>query len=103
MEKKNVLCVNFNQDNDLIAMGTKTGFNIYMINPLSNRDCRNLEGGIGKIEMLNATNLIVFVGSGDNAQFPVNKVIIWDEYYGKEMAELRFNSDIKNVKLTKTR
>jgi WD40 repeat protein len=101
MEKKNVLCVNFNQDNDLIAMGTKTGFNIYMINPLSNRDCRNLEGGIGKIEMLNATNLIIFVGSGDNAQFPVNKVIIWDEADNKTLGLLCFSGMVKNIKLTK--
>ena len=63
----------------------------------------DLDAGIGKIEMLERTNILALVGGGSKPKFSPNKVIIWDEYYGKEMAELRFNSDIKNVKLTKTR
>ena len=69
---------------------------VYYIIPYN---CIDLEGGIGKIEMLHRTNILALVGGGKNPKFSLNKVIIWDDLQGKVISELRFTTNVKNVKL----
>ena len=49
--------------------------------------------------MLDKTNIIALVGGGKNPKYALNKVIIWDENLEKEICELRFNTNVKNIKL----
>lgn len=49
--------------------------------------------------MLDKSNIIALVGGGKNPKYALNKVIIWDENLEKEICELRFNTNVKNVKL----
>lgn len=63
----------------------------------------DLDGGIAQIEMLGRTNILALVGGGMIPKFSPNKAIIWNEYQSKVMAELRFTSNVKKVKLTKTK
>ena len=58
-------------------------------------------GGIGRIEMLNTTNILALVGGGKNPKFSINKIIIWDDKKSKNniIGELRFNNPVLNVKL----
>ena len=51
--------------------------------------------------MLNRTNIIALVGGGKNVRFPKNQVIIWDDFQGKPLSDLKFNSFVRNVKLRK--
>ena len=56
-------------------------------------------GGIGKIEMLKTTNILALVGGGKKPKFALNKIIIWDDSKTKVISEIRFNSEVLNVKI----
>jgi len=49
--------------------------------------------------MLKTTNILALVGGGKKPKFPLNKIIIWDDSKFKIISELRFNSNILNLKM----
>ena len=98
-----ILCLTFNQDSSCFAIGTETGFKIYSLYPEKHCFERNLNGGIGIIEMLYKSNILGLVGGGAYPKFSKNKLIIWDDIQRKEIAELKFTSNVINIKLKKDR
>ena len=58
-----------------------------------------MNGGIGRVEMLKKTNILGLVGGGENPYFPPNNLIIWDDHQGKIISKLRFNENIVNIRL----
>lgn len=94
-----MLFATFNQDNTCFAIGTEKGFRIYNTYPFKDSFQRNLDGGIGIIEMLNRCNVLALVGGGKNPKFAPNKVILWDDAQAKVISELRFTSYVRNIKL----
>ena len=96
---QSMLYVTFNQDASCFAIGTETGFRRYSSYPFKDNFYRNMNGGIGIIEMLYRTNILALVGVGKNPKYAPNKVIIWDDHQAKVIGELRFISYVKNVKL----
>ena len=94
-----MLYVSFNQDSSCFALGTQRGFKIYSSYPLNEPYERILDGGIGIVEMLYKSNILALVGGGKCPKYNKNKVIIWDDYQKKVVAELKFTTSVINVKL----
>ncbi|KAI7747696.1 hypothetical protein M8C21_029034 [Ambrosia artemisiifolia] len=89
--------ISFNQDNGCFACGINQGFRIYNCDPfrqIFRRDFNN-GGGIGIVEMLFRCNILILVGGGPNPQYPLNKVMIWDDHQGRCIGELSFRSEIE--------
>ena len=53
--------------------------------------------------MLYKSNIVALVGGGKNPKFPQNKLILWDDAQYKSVGEISFRTDIKSIKLRKTR
>ena len=98
-----MLFATFNQDSSCFAIGTEKGFRIYNSYPFKDNFKRNLQGGIGIIEMLDRCNILALVGGGKNPKYAPNKVILWDDAKEKVISELRFTSYIKNIKLKRNK
>ena len=94
-----MLYISFNQNSSCFAIGTENGFIIHSTYPFKDKFTRNLNGGIGIIEMLNSSNILALVGGGKYPKYNKNKVIVWDDYEQKVVSELKFTNSIKNVKL----
>jgi len=93
-----LLCVSFNQDYSCFAVGTENGFFICDCDPVRERFRREFEDkGIGVVEMLFRCNILSLVGGGKNPYYPMNKVMIWDDYRAACIAELEFKSTKENV------
>ena len=101
MEENKILCISFNQDFSCFALGTTKGFCVFGIEQtrLRERFKRNFNGGVGIIELLYKSNLVALVGGGPQPVFPVTKVIIWDDYQNKGIAELEYETPVRAVKL----
>lgn len=107
-----LLCVLFNHSMDCFAVGHDTGFRVYNTDPMSLQVKRTFNkkksnsavganSGIGKIAMLHRTNFLALVGGGKSPKFPVNKVIIYDDFKKKNTLSLEFMSPILNLRLTR--
>lgn len=108
MEKENnvknedansMLYVNFNQDGSCFAVGTQSGFRIINSCPFKNNFYRDMNGGIGVIEMLNRSNIVALIGGGKSPRYSSNKLVLWDDHKAKEISEMRFMSHVRNVKM----
>lgn len=49
--------------------------------------------------MLKTTNILALAGGGKKPKFALNKIIIWDDSKTKVIGELRFNSEVLNIKI----
>ena len=98
-----ILYVSFNQDGTSIAIGTENGFKIINTLPFLDIYYKDLDGGIGIIEMINKSNILALVGGGKNPKYPINELILWDDNKNKEIAKIKTKKKILNVKLNENR
>ncbi|KAI8063468.1 WD40-repeat-containing domain protein [Gongronella butleri] len=99
-----LLYAGFNQDYGCFAIGLDNGFRVYNSEPLIEQArYESDEGGIALVAMLYRTNYLALVGGGRNPRYSPNKVIIYDSIKGKEVLELEYKSEVKNVKLRRER
>ncbi|XP_051141556.1 autophagy-related protein 18a-like isoform X2 [Andrographis paniculata] len=101
-----LLHLSFNQDYGCFAAGTDRGFQIYGCDPfreIFRRDFTGNGGGIGTVEMLFRTNLLALVGGGSSPEFPMNKVMIWDDRESHFTGQLSVRSEVRGVRLRRDR
>tara|TARA_R100001163_G_scaffold64213_2_gene57946 strand:+ start:18700 stop:19806 length:1107 start_codon:yes stop_codon:yes gene_type:complete len=90
--------IGFNEDYQCFFAGTESGFYIYNTHPYAVRFHRELDGGIGIIELLGKSNIVALVGGGTNPKFSPTNVIIWDDFQNKPIAKLEYGSEVKAVR-----
>lgn len=101
--KNQILYLSFNKDRTCLSLGMRKGYRIY---DLTKKDSlffyeRILGKSIGIIEMLEKTNILGLVEGGDEPLESGNKLIIFDDKEGKNIAELCFKSKILYLRLKK--
>ncbi|KAF8457476.1 WD40-repeat-containing domain protein [Terfezia claveryi] len=101
--RSKALSVSLNQDNSCFAVGVNSGFYIYHSNPCTRQEAKNLEAGIGIVEMLGRSNFLALVGGGRAPKFPQNKVVIWNDVKAITAFSLEFRSEIKAVRISRSR
>lgn len=96
-----ILYVSFNQDFTCFVCGTETGFRVYSTDPFRLTWSRDFEpdGGLGVVAMLFRTNILAFVGGGRRPKLQPHKVVLWDDRQANAIAELRFRSPVRAIRL----
>lgn len=87
------MSVSFNGDSTCFAIGNINSFSVYNCNPFSIRFKRKIDKAIKIVEPLFRSNFVAYVTKTDP-----NILVIWDEYQGKEIADLEFDSDIRAIR-----
>jgi WD repeat-containing protein 45 len=92
----------FNQDGGCLAIGTTNGFSVHNLHPAYGVSVqRELNGGVGLVEMLFRCNLMALVGGGPSPHAPPHRVLIHDDHQGRTIGDLSFRQVVLSVRLRK--
>ncbi|KAH3671775.1 hypothetical protein WICMUC_004566 [Wickerhamomyces mucosus] len=103
VESESLNFINFNQDGSCISIGTSKGYKIFNSSPFGKCYSRFDQGGIGIIEMLFQTSLIVISGIGDQPSMSPRRLKILNTKKNSTICELTFPTTILSIKLNKSR
>ncbi|KZT20812.1 WD40 repeat-like protein [Neolentinus lepideus HHB14362 ss-1] len=91
-----ILDARFDADSRIFTCSTPTGFAVYRMYPLTLLRKRELTGGtLAAVLPFHSSNLLFLLGGGRSPFYPPNKVILWDDSIGKEVAELEFRERVR--------
>lgn len=85
----------FNTDHTLLFCSTNQGIRIYNINPFRQLFCKTIKGGISFGSIYQRSNIFYLVGTGIHPDYPTNRLIVWDEYQKKKIAEVSIKNKIE--------
>ncbi|RXW21930.1 hypothetical protein EST38_g3886 [Candolleomyces aberdarensis] len=88
----------FDPECKIFTASTPAGFAVYDTWPLKLIRKRELVGGtLSAVVPLHTTNILFLLGGGRSPLYPPNKVILWDDALGKEVAELEFRERVRGI------
>lgn len=88
----------FDSDFTIFTASTPAGFAVYQSCPLRLIRKRELTGGtLAAVVPLHTTNLMFLLGGGRSPMYPQNKVVLWDDALGTEVAELEFRERVRGL------
>lgn len=93
--------VSFNQDSGCFVVSTSEGIRVFNTDEFQSTFYRNFKGGIKFATMLYRTNIISFVGTGENPSFPSSRLVLWDDIAHRPFGELNFKGDVLATQLRK--
>lgn len=106
-DKPSILCLSFSADYTSFGVGTSSGFRVFSTEPPAPRFSRDPflpnPGGIGQIQLVYNSSIVLLVGGGTNPKFPQNKVMVWDEDSQQMLAEVEVQSSIGAIRLAHDR
>ncbi|KAF8974201.1 WD40-repeat-containing domain protein [Flammula alnicola] len=93
-----ILDAKFDAECDIFTASTPAGFAIYRTYPLQLIRKRELTGGtLSAVVPLHSSNILFLLGGGRSPLYPPNKVILWNDNLGKEVAELEFRERVRGL------
>ncbi|KAF7983891.1 hypothetical protein HWV62_18248 [Athelia sp. TMB] len=88
----------FDADCQIFTASTPSGFAVYRTWPLELLRKRELTGGtLSAVVPLHTSSLLFLLGGGRSPRYPPNKVILWDDSAGSEVAELEFRERVRGI------
>ncbi|KAF8493517.1 WD40-repeat-containing domain protein [Gautieria morchelliformis] len=93
-----ILDARFDNDCKIFTASTPTGYTVYSTWPLRLLRKRELVNGtLAMVLPLHTTSLLFLLGGGRSPLYPPNKVIVWDDALGREVAELEFRERVRGM------
>ncbi|KAJ7068158.1 SVP1-like protein 2 [Mycena amicta] len=94
----NIYHVGLDADCSIFTAATPAGFAVYRTCPLALVRKRELTGGtLAAAVPLHASSLVFLLGGGHSPLYPPNKVVLWDDALGSEVAELEFRERVRGL------
>ncbi|KAH9940592.1 WD40-repeat-containing domain protein [Amylocystis lapponica] len=88
----------FDPDCHIFTASTQAGFAVYRTWPLQLLRKRELTGGtLAAVVPLHTSSLLFLLGGGRSPRYPPNKIILWDDALGQEVAELEFRERVRGL------
>ncbi|CCM04827.1 uncharacterized protein FIBRA_07020 [Fibroporia radiculosa] len=88
----------FDPDCRIFTASTQAGFAVYRAWPLQLLRKREITGGtLSAVIPLHTSSLLFLIGGGRSPRYPPNKVILWDDARGREVAELEFRERVRGL------
>lgn len=99
MEKHAILSYSFNSDHTCLLCTTIYGFQVFYLDPFKLTIDRIISGGIRLGAMYKTTNIFLLCGTGSHADYPPNRLVIWDDQAAKAKLHISINSRIEGVSI----
>ncbi|THH12258.1 hypothetical protein EW145_g154 [Phellinidium pouzarii] len=93
-----ILDARFDADANIFTASTPAGFAVYRTWPLELLRKREFTNGtLTTVLPMHTSSLLFLVGGGPSPLYPPNKVVVWDDVLGREVAELEFRERVRGL------
>ncbi|KAI5119897.1 hypothetical protein M0805_003701 [Coniferiporia weirii] len=93
-----VLDARFDADANIFTASTPDGFAVYRAWPLQLLRKREFTNGtLATVLPMETSSILFLVGGGPSPLYPPNKVVVWDDALGREVAELEFRERVRGL------